>query len=159
MRDPLSRLDSATLRAWRATNVVVWTLAAFLTAMVTHVAAVRLVHALPLDGSTEPSLESVGLVVLQAAVSVVAGLTAGGVLGAKAWRRPPVLAGVAASGYVLVAVFILWPGGLDVLGIYPGRFGESPGTSALLAGCAFAQVLAIPAAVVWARRISVRRLV
>lgn len=100
MTDPLSKLDRATLKVWRVTNVVGWWLAAVVVNVVIMMADAS-VHD---QTFRRPGLASIEWIV-HLGFLIVAGLAVGGLVGAKVWLRPPLIAAVVTIPLALPAVW------------------------------------------------------
>lgn len=112
--DTYDALDRATLATWRVGNLVVWTGAALLVAIIIHLVADELATRfhLPLGFGgldVRPHQEFGGtwqfwapLYGFRAGISIIIGLAIGTVLGLKAIRRPAALAALTATAYILI---------------------------------------------------------
>lgn len=88
MADDLSWLDRTTLGIWRLANASVWTLAAFLAAMVMHLSFVGLMRHPAIDLYPHVPYQFLA----SAGLSLLIGFAIGGIVGVRVWRWQPGLA-------------------------------------------------------------------
>jgi hypothetical protein len=158
MRDDLSRLDSATLSAWRIVNLVGWPLLAAGLAMIVHLSVDAIVSiSLNRQGIGDLSFSPSTMLdaplwikhALRASLSVGLGVLIGGVVRNRVWRSPTIAATIAAAFYTIAALTLieLYPEGLVRL----ATDGPSRGALSRTLAYEIAILLTVPVAWWWAR--------
>lgn len=118
MMQGLSRLDRATLVAWRTLNVLGWSTLAALGALAFQLWAAIQVHNIPgfqlsaasdlfaRPGAEEGIDDSLAKFGLRIAMTLLVAPMIGVLVGRKVWRRPALYAALAAAAYVLLTLWV-----------------------------------------------------